>query len=151
MSPIAARGFNPPDPEFHRLSVADAFRKIGSRQEGLPPMEAAERLRIYGPNRVERVTKDHGVCHAPGVGVELPSGRDIMKIFPRPPRRPLMDLPLALRSCIFPGMMEAVAGHCGNGGILFVPILGAGIMVLACRQIARSIAVQRPPARLPSL
>lgn len=109
MSPIAARGFNPPDPEFHRLSVADAFRKIGSRQEGLLPMEAAERLRIYGPNRVERVTKAPTASVTPlGLGVESSSGRDIMKIFPRPPRRPLMDLPLALRSCIFPGMMEDV-------------------------------------------
>jgi len=150
MSPIAARGFNPPDPEFHRLSVADAFRKIGSRQEGLSPMEAAERLRIYGPNRVERVTKAPTVSVTPlGLGVESSSGRDIMKIFPRPPRRPLMDLPLALRSCIFPGMMEAVAGHCGNGGILFRTGSGGwdfGVSLPTERSLYRSATAICPTA-----
>lgn len=99
MSPIAARGFNPPDPdgefELHRLSVANALRNRGSRQEGLLPMETA------------------------GLGVES-SDRDIMEIFPLPPRRPLMGPRLALRSYIFLGMIEAVAAML----FFFVLILG---------------------------
>ena len=84
-------------------------------------MEAAERLRIYGPNRVERVTKAPTDSVTPlGLGVES-SGPDIMKIPPRPQRRPLMDLPLALRSYIFLGMTEAVAAM---AAFFFVLILG---------------------------
>jgi len=43
-----------------------------------------------------------------GLGVERP-GPDAMRIPPRSPRRRLMDVPLALRSYLFLGVMEAIA------------------------------------------
>ena len=43
-----------------------------------------------------------------GLGVERP-GPDVMRVPPRSPRRRLMDLPLALRSYLFLGVMEAIA------------------------------------------
>ncbi len=93
--------------ELHPLSAAYELRNLGSRQEGLSPMEAAERPRTYGPNRVQRFT----LCLAPGLGVASSRG-DIMEIFPRPRRRPLMGRPLALRN------YRHNRGRCSNG-ILF--------------------------------
>jgi len=46
-----------PQPDIHHLSVADALRSTVSRPGGLTSTEAAERLRTYGPNRVEQAAR----------------------------------------------------------------------------------------------
>lgn len=43
----------PPIVEWHALSAADAFARLGSAPDGLQPAEAARRLAAHGPNALE--------------------------------------------------------------------------------------------------
>jgi sodium/potassium-transporting ATPase subunit alpha len=42
---------------IHRLSIDDALTCVGSGAHGLSSAEAARRLKLYGPNRMEHVTR----------------------------------------------------------------------------------------------
>jgi len=45
--------------KIHQLSVDEAFKSVNSSAQGLSSAEPLRRLREYGPNQIERVTRRH--------------------------------------------------------------------------------------------
>ena len=41
------------EPQLHQLPVGEVFKQLGTREDGLSPEEAKQRLSRYGPNALE--------------------------------------------------------------------------------------------------
>ena len=41
------------EPQLHQLPVGEVFKQLGTREGGLSPEEAQQRLKQYGPNALE--------------------------------------------------------------------------------------------------
>ncbi|MGH7180381.1 MAG: cation-transporting P-type ATPase [Nitrospiraceae bacterium] len=91
------------EPQLHQLAIDEVFKQLGAREGGLPPEEAQQRLRRYGPNVLEERTRYslirgflHQFTHFLAMLLWIAAG--IMAIPPRPRTERLMNLPLLLRA-----------------------------------------------------
>jgi Ca2+-transporting ATPase len=46
------------EPHLHQLTVAEIFKHLGTREGGLSPEEAQQRLSRYGPNVLEEPSRE---------------------------------------------------------------------------------------------